>query len=86
MPIFEIEQYEICMTKYRVEASSEAEAIAKLFDGGADAVDDSHEYIEVAEDCGLPADEHQELAAELRSLGVPVDEIIPSIRSVEQID
>ncbi len=86
MPMFEIEQYEICVTTYRVEASSEAEAIAKLFDGAADAVDNSHEYIEVAEDCGLPADEHQELATELRSLGVPVDEIISSIRSVEQID
>ncbi len=86
MPTFQIEQYEMCVTKYRVEASSEAEAIAKLFDGGADAVDDSHEYIEVAEECGLPAEEHQELAAELRSIGVPVDEIIPSIRSVEQID
>ena len=86
MPTFEIEQYEICVTKYRVEASSEAEAIAKLFDGGADAVDNSHEYIEIAEDCGLPADEHQELVAELRDLGVPVDEIIPSIRSIEQIE
>jgi hypothetical protein len=86
MPTFQIEQYEICVTKYRVEASSEAEAIAKLFDGGADAVDNSHEYIEVAGECGLPADEHQELAAELRSLGVPVDEIIPSIRSVEQVE
>lgn len=86
MPTFEIEQYEICVTKYRVEASSEAEAIAKLFDGGADAVDNSHEYIEVAEDCGLPADEHRELAAVLRSLGVPVDEIISSIRSIEEVD
>ena len=86
MPMYEIEQYEICITKYRVEASSEAEAIAKLFDGGADTVDNSHEYIEVAEGCGLPADEHQELAAELRNLGVPVDEIIPSIRSIEQIE
>lgn len=84
--IYEIEQYEICITKYRVEASSEAEAIAKLFDGGADAVDNSHEHIEVAEDCGLPADEHQELAAELRELGVPVDEIVPSIRSIEQVE
>jgi len=86
MPVFEIEQYEICVTKYRVEACSEAEAIVKLFDGGADVVDNSHEYIEVAEDCGLPADEHQELAAELQSLGVPVDEIIPSIRTVEQVE
>ncbi len=84
--IYEIEQYEICITKYRVEASSEAEAIAKLLDGGADALDNSHEYVETAEDFGLPADEHQDLAAELRSLGVPVDEIIPSIRSVEQVE
>lgn len=86
MPMFEIEQYEICTTKYQIEATSEAEAIAKLLDGGADAVDNSHEYIETAEDCGLPAEEHQQLAAELRTLGVPVDEIIPSIRSVEEVD
>lgn len=84
--IYEIEQYEICITKYRVEASSEAEAIAKLLDGGADAVDNSHEYVETAEDFGLPADEHHDLAGELRSLGVPVDEIISTIRSVEQVE
>lgn len=84
--IYEIEQYEICITKYRVEASSEAEAIATLLDAGADAVDNSHEYVETAEDFGLPADEYQDLAAELRSLGVPVDEIISTIRSVEQVE
>lgn len=86
MPTFEIEQYEICVTKYRVEASSESEAITKLLDGGAEAIDNSHEYIEVAEDWGLPANEHQELAAGLRELGIPFDEIIPSIRSIEQIE
>lgn len=84
--VYEIEQYEICVTKYRVEASSEAEAIAKLLDGGAEVVDNSHEYIETAEDCGLPADEYQELAAELRELGVPVDKIVSSIRSIEQVE
>ena len=86
MPQFEIEQYELCITKYQVEASSEAEAIAKLLNGEADAIDNSQEYIEVADDYGLPSDENQELAAELRELGVSVEEIIPSIRSVEQID
>ena len=30
MPTFEIEQYEIHAMKYRVEAASEAEAIAKV--------------------------------------------------------
>ena len=55
---------------------------------GVTARDDrgEEEQRETAEDCGLPADEHQQLAAELRTLGVPVDEIIPSIRSVEQIE
>ncbi len=86
MPTFEIEQYEICVSKYRVEASSEAEAIAILYDGGADAVDNSHEYIEVAEDFGMSANENQDLVDELRNLGVPVDEIISSIRSIEQIE
>jgi hypothetical protein len=86
MPTYEIEQYEICLTKYRVEGSSEAEAIAMLLDGEADAIDNSHEYVEIAEDCGLPADEHPELAAELRALGVPVHEIIPSIRTIEQVE
>ena len=86
MPMFEIEQYELCITKYQVEASSEAEAIAKLLNGEADAIDDSQEYIEVADAYGLPVDEHQEMAAELRNLGVSVNEIISSIRSVEQIE
>ena len=86
MATFEIEQYEIHSQKFQVEANSEAEAIKKLFDGEADATDEGPELIEVAEDFGLPADEHQQLAAGLRKLGVFVDEIIPSIRSVEQID
>ena len=84
MPTFEIEQYELHTQTYRVEASSEAEAIKKLLDGEADPVDDSTEYIEVAEDFGLPAEEHRELADQLRNLGVSVGEhVIESIRSVE---
>ena len=84
MPTFEIEQYEIHTMKYRVEANSEAEAIKRLFDGEADAVDTGLEFIEVCEDLGLPAEEHRELADQLRSLGVSVGEhVIPSIRSVE---
>ncbi len=86
MPMFEIEQYELHLTKYQVEATNEAHAIVRLLGGEADAVDNSQEFIEVAEDFGLPADEHQQLAAELRDLGVPVDEIISSIRSIEEVD
>ncbi len=82
MPTFEIEQYEIHVQTYTVEAANEAEAIVKLLDGEAEPVDDSGEYVEIAEDFGLPADEHQELADALRDVGVPVDEIIPIIRSI----
>ena len=35
---YEIEQYELHTMKYRVEAATEAEAIAKLFDGEGEAV------------------------------------------------
>ena len=84
MPNYEIEQYELHTMKYRVEASNEAEAIKKLFAGEADPMDNGIEYIEVCEDLGLPADEHRELADQLRSLGVSVGEhVIPSIRSIE---
>jgi len=86
MPTYEVEQYELHITKYRVQAENEADAIVKLLDGEAEAVDNSGEYVEIADDYGLPADEDQELADQLRNLGVPVDEVIPSIRSVVQVD
>ena len=87
MPRYEIEQFEIHGMKYRVEAASEAEAIAKLFRGEAEQVDLSLEYIEIAEDYGLPTDENQELAADLRAMGVAVGEaVIPSIRSIERVE
>jgi hypothetical protein len=87
MPVYEIEQYELHTQKFRVEAKDEAEAIAKLLDGDAEAVDNALEYIEVAEDVGLPVDEFRWLAKRLEKLGVPVgDRVIPSIRSVEQVE
>lgn len=87
MPMFQIEQYELHAMTFRVEAEDEAHAIARLLDGEAEAVDGGLDFIEVAEDFGLPADEHRGLADQLTALGVPVGEhVIPSIRSVEQID
>jgi len=83
---YEIEQYELHAMKYRVEATSEAEAIAKLFQGEAEPVCQSMDFIEVPDDFGLPADEHPELVAALRKLGVSVgDRVIPSIRSIEEV-
>jgi len=87
MPIYEIEQYELHTQTYRVEATSEVEAIVKLLDGEADPVDNTLEYVEVAEDFGMPVDEHKELATKLLKLGVPVGEcVIPSIRRIEISD
>ena len=86
MPTFEIEQYELHAMKFRVEAASEAEAIAKLFQGEAEPVEQSQEMIEVADDYGLPVDEHRELAEALRKQGIPVDEVIPSIRSIDKVE
>jgi hypothetical protein len=85
MLVFEIQQYELHVTRYRVKAKTEAQAIARVFAGQAEPVDNSLEYIEVAEDFGLPADDHRELADELRDLGIQVDEVIPSIRKIEQV-
>jgi len=87
MPMYEIEQYELHVSKYRVEAKSDADAITKLFNGEADLVDNSTEYIEVADDLGMPVDENRKLAEELRTLGETIGEyVIDSIRSIEQVD
>lgn len=87
MPLFEIEQYELHIQKYQIEAANEAEAIVKLLDGEADPVDNGQEYIEVADDFGMPVDENCDLAEELEKLGVPVGEhVVPSIRSIEEVE
>ena len=87
MPTYQIEQYEIHTMTYEVEAASEAEAIKKLFEGQAEPVEDSLEYIELAEDVGLPVDEFRDLAEEPQVLGVPVDaHVIPSICRIRQVE
>ena len=68
--LYEIEQYELHTSKYRVRANSEGEALAKLFAGEGEPVDQSQEFVEVADDYGLPADEFPELVQELAKLGV----------------
>ena len=86
MPTFEIEQYELHCSKYRVEADCEAEAVAKLFDGDGEAVDNSLEFIEVADSYGMPADDFPTLVKVLEGRGVRVGEdIIPSIRSIQAV-
>jgi hypothetical protein len=87
MPIFEIEQYELHTATHRVEAKDEAHAIARLFNGEADLIDNSLEYIEVADNYGMPADQNQTLMKQLRNLGIAVgDGIIPSVRTITKVE
>ena len=85
MPKFQIEQYELHVMKYEITADSEADAIVKLLDGEAEPIDGSLEYVEIAKDFGLSVDEHRKLAKQVHALGVPVGEVIPSIRSIEEV-
>jgi hypothetical protein len=86
MPTFEIEQYEVHAQTFRVEASSEAEAIKKLLNGQAEPVDSGPDLIEVYHDLGLRARDYPDLVEELRTIGVPVEgEVIPSIRSILEV-
>lgn len=87
MPVYEIEQYELHAMTYRVEADDPADAIIQLLDGEAEAIDNSLDFIEVADERGMLVEDHPELADKLRKLGVPVDDhIIPSIRTISEVE
>lgn len=49
MPVYEIEQYELHAMRYRVDAATTAEAIQRLLAGEAEPVEQSQDFIEVAE-------------------------------------
>jgi hypothetical protein len=86
MPNYEIELFELYVSKYRIEADSEAGAIVKLYAGEGEAVDNSPEYVQVADDYGMPTDENPELVKALEERGVSVGEnFISSIRSIEEV-
>ena len=84
MPVFKIEQFELHSLTYRIEAADVAEAIVKVLDGEAEPVEQTHNF-DIADDYGLPADDHRELADALRTQGVPVDSVIPSIHGIEMV-
>ena len=87
MPLYEIEQYELHVQQYRIEADSEADAIGRLLMGEGEPVDDSLEFVNIVDDLGMSLTEDQELASQLFDLGVihSGDEIIGSIRSIKQV-
>ena len=64
----------------------EAEAIARLFNGEADPIDNSLEYIEVADEYGMPANQNRTLVDQLHRLDIATGDIIPSIRTIEKVE
>ena len=83
---FEIQQYELHVATYEVEARSAAEAIQRLLQGDGDPFDGS-EYVDTCEAIGLQAEDDPELADELRKLGIELTGgIVPSIRSVRHVN
>jgi hypothetical protein len=87
MPLYEVQQYELHVQKYRVEgAVDEADAIARLFNGEADPIDNSLDYIEVADKYGMSANQNRTLVDQLHKLGIATDAIIPSVRAIEEVE
>ena len=87
MPTFEIEQYELHILTHLVTADDEADALAKFFQGDeGEAV--SFEFVGIANDYGISVDENRDLADQLFDRGAinGSDEIIPSIRCIEEAE
>ncbi len=85
MPTYEIEQYEVHTQTYQVEAANEVEALKNFFAGDGDPLDNGLDYIEVADDLGLPAKEYPQLADAVRAADLTVTDVIPSIRRIEEV-
>lgn len=83
---YKVEQYEIHSQMYHVEADSEAEAIAKVLNGEGENTGEGTEYIETAEDLGMSADDNPELRTALQERSITVHDVIPSIRSIRNLD
>jgi hypothetical protein len=88
MPVFRIEQYEIHVQGYNVTADSEADAISRLLMGEGDPIDNSLEFVNIADDHGMSVNDNRDLADQLFDCGAinGHDEIIPSIRCIEQVE
>jgi hypothetical protein len=88
---FEVELYELHSSKVKVQARNKAEAILKALKAESEPVDDSSEYIEMADGYGVFANDaglaltKEELAEVTKELGIKPCESIPSFRQVEEV-
>lgn len=87
MPTYAIEQFELYVQGYLVEANNEADAIARFFRGDGKLELTSIEYAGIPNDYGLSLAECPDLAGDLMDRGVIKgdDTIIPSIRSIREV-
>ena len=83
--VYEVEQYELHVQRWRVEGTDEADAIAKALMCEGDPI--SLVFVEVVDQLGMSLLEDPNLADELWERGVidTTDTIVPSIRSVQEI-
>ena len=81
-----VEQYELYVSAYKVIATSAADAIVKLLEDDSVFIEGMNEYIEPCDALGMPVEENEELAKELRERGVFVGEdVIPTIRCIQRL-
>ena len=80
---YKVRQFETIAREHIVEANSEAEAIAAVFNDET-TPSESYDYVGIDEWRGMPVEENGELAAQLREHGWPCKEDwIESIASIE---
>jgi hypothetical protein len=78
-----VDIYELVATRYEVEADNLAEAVGKVLDG--DGTETDSNFVETAEDFGLPREGNEELFEALQSHISHVDDHLPGVKSVTEI-
>lgn len=81
---YEIEHFELHIGRVEVEARSIADAIARFIDGQG-AMYDGSEYFGPCKEKGISLETHPALATQLQELGVEVDSIIPTVRTIRKL-
>jgi hypothetical protein len=83
MARFKIEQYEIHITEYEIEAEDAAEAIQKLNNGDGDITNINSNSYGIPDGYGMSVGKLSKKEAE--KLGLSFGEIVPGIRSVREL-
>ena len=85
---FKVQQYEIHVVTYYVDAEDRVAAVDKIVHGGAKCCLDGREFLEVAEDLGLQTEDYTEAEFdELSGLGLlDKNHHLASIHSVEEAE